>query len=891
VSRKSRKAKATKLPAGERSVDTGMKLRWRLLLCLLAGVLIFLSFPYSTVPDSNIWILAWFGLVPFLWALRGPISRKRGFWLGAFAGFVTNFGGFWWIFVVVRDFGHLPDAVAWGMSAVNAFFQGLAFAIVGYLTVRWRREDARLNIFVFAAIFTVVEFLYPMIFPWFLGNGQYRFLPVIQIAEITGVMGITFVLVAFNGAIFQFSERLIRKTAVSRRSVIGAVALMVVTLGYGVLRVSQVDDAIASAEKLKIGLVEANIGIWDKQARNLTRRERTIRLHNNLLDHQRMSMELAADGVDVIVWPESSYLPLDDPYMKRTDTFALGVDGAGQVRRWNHDATAGTWAWQSTVDAKGDIVAVDALREDAWAAASSGGTVVADLGAGPVDVPVDAAAWHDIAVAARPGGLHGQDGAPVTFWVVGEGGAVAFGDIKKLTRINTDTQQTLRAVGMRNGRFGVAVGDAGTLVELGPGRAKTLDVGIETALYDVWLNPQGQDAIAVGADGVVLSRTPKAGWSALTSAGTGTLRAVTADGDGLIVAGDSGRILRYDNAGKRWRALVSPVTADIVSATTDPRGGALFVDRAGTMLRVLGDSVTTIAAKTGIKRIAGIEYTRVSYLPRDVRYMKQGVPSVPTREAYGADPGAELNGVTTMHRTAVQRGFKTPIIFGGITVGPAPEDSPFDEDKYNTAIMLDTHGRVVGTYDKVYLLLFGEYMPLGDWFPSLYDIFKNAGRFTAGTDVKAFEWGGYRIGVMVCYEDILPKFTGKVADLDPNVIVNVTNDAWFGTTSEPYLHMALSIFRAVENRVMLIRSTNTGVSAFVDPTGRITGQTSMDGAETLTRDVPMMSGGTIYTRVGDLFSYLVAFGLIAWVILRWRAAHDTTPLPAVAVAQAEEKAA
>ena len=97
--------------------------------------MVFTSFPFLTVPDTNIWPLTWFGLVPLLIALRG-VSRKRGFWLGALMGFVTNMGGFWWISGVLRDFGHLPEYVVWPLTALNAFFQGLQYALFGYFYAR-----------------------------------------------------------------------------------------------------------------------------------------------------------------------------------------------------------------------------------------------------------------------------------------------------------------------------------------------------------------------------------------------------------------------------------------------------------------------------------------------------------------------------------------------------------------------------------------------------------------------------------------------------------------------------------------------------------------------------------------------------------------------------------
>ena len=171
--------------------------------CLLAGCLIFTSFPFRAEPASNIWPFAFIGLVPFLFALEGA-TAKRGFWLGWLTGFVTNMGGFWWISHVLENFGGLHPAIAWAIAALNAAYQGLQFAIFGWLFARLSPPSGqRHSIFRVAMLFTAVEFVFPMIFPWFYANSQYRFLPMTQLAEITGVMGVTFVLVLFNATLYE----------------------------------------------------------------------------------------------------------------------------------------------------------------------------------------------------------------------------------------------------------------------------------------------------------------------------------------------------------------------------------------------------------------------------------------------------------------------------------------------------------------------------------------------------------------------------------------------------------------------------------------------------------------------------------------------------------------
>jgi len=163
-----------------------------------------------------------------------------------------------------------------------------------------------------------------------------------------------------------------------------------------------------------------------------------------------------------------------------------------------------------------------------------------------------------------------------------------------------------------------------------------------------------------------------------------------------------------------------------------------------------------------------------------------------------------------------------PTIFGAVLYRVDPDR----ERWFNTAISTDVKGEFRGRYDKQYLLAFGEYLPFGDTFPILYKWSPHSGRFSAGTsleplivDIKGTE---HKVSALICYEDILPGFTNRaVGHADPELIVNMTNDAWFGDTTEPWQHLALAKFRAIEHRRFLVRSTNSGVSAIIDPNGAI----------------------------------------------------------------------
>jgi apolipoprotein N-acyltransferase len=213
----------------------------------------------------------------------------------------------------------------------------------------------------------------------------------------------------------------------------------------------------------------------------------------------------------------------------------------------------------------------------------------------------------------------------------------------------------------------------------------------------------------------------------------------------------------------------------------------------------------------------------------------------------------------------------TPLLAGALVVRGRGEQ----RTRHNSAIMLDEAGNVEGIYDKTYLLAFGEFLPFGDVFPELHAYSPNSGRLKPGRrlvglplDHHGRRWN---LGVMICYEDILPRFTrALVKEADPHLLINMTNDAWFGDTNEPWIHLALAKFRAVEHRRYLVRATNTGVSAVIDPWGRVTSHSSVFTTENMLSDVRLLEGGTtLYALVGDLLGWL-AVALLGWGAWRTR---------------------
>jgi len=175
-------------------------------------------------------------------------------------------------------------------------------------------------------------------------------------------------------------------------------------------------------------------------------------------------------------------------------------------------------------------------------------------------------------------------------------------------------------------------------------------------------------------------------------------------------------------------------------------------------------------------------------------------------------------------------------------------------DYFNSAFLIDPNGNVIGKYDKVHLVPFGEYVPLQKWFPFIGKLVEEVGDFKSGRKGQTLPWGEFPLGIQICYEMIFPDLSREMARNRAAFLINMTNDAWYGKTSAPYQHFSMAVFRAVENRRSLIRSANTGISGFIDPAGRIIVSTPLFEEAVITRSMPVLKTESFYTRYGDVFA-------------------------------------
>jgi len=803
----------------------------------------------------EIFALQWVALIPLLFVWEGR-SVKKAFSWGLWMGFVVNAGGFYWITNLLLDFGHLPLWAAIPICGLNALYQGLVFGLWGGLTA-FLRIRCGVGLMVCApVVLAIVENLFPLVFPWYFANGQYLFHPVVQMVEWTGIPGLTWLLVLVNCGLFMGVKALLEKKPVPRLQLALPLVLLGVAVVYGNIRIAQVDRMMAEAPSLKVGMVEANVGIFEKEAKGMGAKEAAEALAFNLVKHQRLSAELEKEGVDLIVWPESSYIPRWAAKVKTSHIDAIAVGDNGSIY------LKGEEGWRAPPVPVPKDVFRSGLRA-IWAGDEERVYGVGDEG---LVVFFDGKRWTqlDSGVDSTLYGVTGFRGpsGKAYVWMVGEGGQALTqlpdGTMKSGVLGDGDTLRGISSTAL--GSLTVAVGDGGAIIEVNRRGWSKVSSPTSKTLHGVWVS-ETKEAWAVGDEGL-FKRSSSGTWSKVPNAPAGLTALWAQNADGVYVGGESGLIARYESNGG-WQTEMTGGRGRVAGLSGGGGNRVLAVRTDGTLLE-RNESAwnpVEVPGNAPLRAVVGLVHRAEVWLPHDVTsFYKSDVPLPAGSTA--RDVAVAERRVPNVDKMSPQRGFSVPVLFGILLFeGDGQEQMPF-----NSTLLLDERGKVLGTYDKNHLLVFGEYIPGGEWFPQVYDWVPQASRFYPGTEVAAFDFQGFKLGPLVCYEDIIPSFSRRVAEKGIHVFVNITNDAWFGKTAEPYLHLALATFRTVENRKMMIRATNTGVSAYVDAVGRIVAETSLDGEETLVREVPMLMEDTFYTRYGNVFLVL-CYGLLSLCFL------------------------
>ena len=192
---------------------------------------------------------------------------------------------------------------------------------------------------------------------------------------------------------------------------------------------------------------------------------------------------------------------------------------------------------------------------------------------------------------------------------------------------------------------------------------------------------------------------------------------------------------------------------------------------------------------------------------------------------------------------------------------------------YNSALLIDTDGNFGGRYSKTHLVPFGEYVPLKKFLPFIAPIVQTVGDFTPGTIADPIVFRKAKIGVLLCYESIFPDIAEKWVQAGANILINLTNDAWYGKSSAPEQSFAMTVFRAVETRRSVVRAANTGISGFIDLLGRVRMRSEIFVPWQASDDVILNEKVPFVVRYGHLFAPLCFFfgaGLLLYRVLQRR---------------------
>jgi apolipoprotein N-acyltransferase len=209
-------------------------------------------------------------------------------------------------------------------------------------------------------------------------------------------------------------------------------------------------------------------------------------------------------------------------------------------------------------------------------------------------------------------------------------------------------------------------------------------------------------------------------------------------------------------------------------------------------------------------------------------------------------------------------------------IGIPTKQNPAQNEVYNSAALVTPQGTVAERYDKVHLVPFGEYVPFKQVLSFARSLTSQVGNFAEGNDRYPLIMGDHKVGVFICYESVFPGEVRQFPLHGAEVLVNISNDGWFGDTGAPWQHLNMARMRAIESDRWLLRDTNTGITAAIDPFGRIVKQAPRNERVALDVNYGRNSDTTFYTRNGDWFPILCAIISVIGLFVRIHERADVT---------------
>jgi apolipoprotein N-acyltransferase len=213
-----------------------------------------------------------------------------------------------------------------------------------------------------------------------------------------------------------------------------------------------------------------------------------------------------------------------------------------------------------------------------------------------------------------------------------------------------------------------------------------------------------------------------------------------------------------------------------------------------------------------------------------------------------------------------------PVVVGGLGMDYSNEEQAWRD--YNSALIIGADGQRVGRYDKIHLVPFGEYVPFERLLFFAKKLTGRVSKFTRGDQRKVFlladsKGQRHRYGIFICYESVFADEVREFSQLGAEVLVNISDDGWYGDTSAPWQHLNMARMRAIENRRWLLRDTNNGITAVIDPYGRVQQSIPRHQANALPAQYGFRDDITFYTAHGDVFAWvcaILALGVVGWCL-------------------------
>ncbi len=229
-------------------------------------------------------------------------------------------------------------------------------------------------------------------------------------------------------------------------------------------------------------------------------------------------------------------------------------------------------------------------------------------------------------------------------------------------------------------------------------------------------------------------------------------------------------------------------------------------------------------------------------------------------------PSPVLFETGSSYRQALERlatRFPMGLIFNNVREEPSESGAKY----FNSAYFLDRNGNLTHVYDKIHLVPFGEYVPLQGLLRFFRIVSKDVSFFSQGRDYRVVELDGRPANAVICFEIVFPGLVRRFVREGSRLILNLTNDGWYGDSSAPFQHLAIARWRAIENRRYLLRAANTGVSSIIEPTGRMQTSTGILQEATCEGRFAFIEHKTFYARYGDVFIFVCAIIALGCFIL------------------------